>query len=75
MEFTKETSGKLILEYRAESGISQIEFSKKSGLSKLTIHNLESGKFKPNNMSLYKIKKFFDGLKYDSTKIKKVHKM
>lgn len=45
---------------RAKKGITQTDLADKVGVTRLTIHSIEAGKFKPSVMLAMKIAAFFD---------------
>lgn len=59
---TKENAGKKLLEHRMEKQITQGKIAEKSGISVQTISAIESGKLKPQSMTIFKLQKYFDSL-------------
>lgn len=62
MEITKDNAGEILLRFRADKNITQIEISKKAGISLPTISGIENGKLKPQGMTIYKLQRYFDSL-------------
>ena len=57
---TKENAGFVLLKHRNDNSFTQEQVSKKSGVSVQTISELESGKVKPQAMTIYKLNKYFE---------------
>ncbi len=65
MEITKDNAGNQLLKYRRDKNLTQIEVSKKVGISLPTISGIESGKLKPQTMTVFKLQQYFDSLCLD----------
>jgi len=55
---TKENIAEKLLEHRSSKKITQAEVSKKSGVSVQTISAIESGKIKPQSMTVFRIREY-----------------
>lgn len=49
-----------VSELRKEKGITQADFAKMLGVSRMTVSSIETGRFDPSIMLAYKIAKVFD---------------
>lgn len=59
---TKENAGKKLLEHRSEKRVTQVKVAEKTGISVQTISAIESGKLKPQSMTIFKLQKYFDSI-------------
>lgn len=60
---TKENAGVEMLKHRNDKKLTQIDVSKKSGISVQTICAIEGGNIKPQSMTLWKINQYLDTFK------------
>lgn len=56
---TKDNAGEKLLAYRNDKNLTQVEVSKKSGVSVQTLCLIESGDVKPQAMTIFKLNKYF----------------
>lgn len=59
---TKENAGKVLLEYRKDKSVTQLEIAKKADISLPTISGIESGKLKPQTMTIFKLQQYFESV-------------
>lgn len=58
MEITKENAARELLEFRHKAKMTQEKLCEKTGVSRQTLSAIESGKLKPQTMTLYKLNKY-----------------
>ena len=58
-KITKENLGEILLKHRFENSKTQLEISKKTGVSLPTIIGIEAGRITPQTMTIYKFRKYF----------------
>jgi len=62
MIITKKNASKVLLEYRMEKNITQLEIAKKADISLPTLSGIESGRLTPQTMTIFKLQKYFDSI-------------
>ena len=58
MTINRKTASDGLLKFRESHGITQDRLSEKTGISKTTIVNIETGKIKPQATTVYKINEY-----------------
>lgn len=60
MKVTKENAGKTLLDHRLKNKLTQADIAEKTDISLPTISGIESGKIKPQTMTIHKLQIYFD---------------
>lgn len=59
---TRDNAGEKLLAHRDDKNLTQVEVSKKSGVSVQTLCLIEGGEVKPQTMTVFKLNKYFKSL-------------
>jgi len=62
MELTIENASLKLSEIRQEKGLTLMEVSKRTGIAKSTLIAIESGRVKPQAVTIFRMRKYFNSL-------------